>query len=73
MAETKKSESKSRPGRQAPARKDPRQFLAVMEAQTIKDLKAAAAQQDRSASQVLEEAANEWLKRYRAAERGKKR
>jgi hypothetical protein len=72
MAETKKLASKPRPGRQAAARKDPRQFLAVMEAQTIKDLKAAAAQQDRSASQVLEEAASEWLKRYHS-ERGKRR
>ena len=38
----------------------------------VKDLKAAAAQQDKSASQLLEEAAREYLERWEAA-RNKKR
>ena len=50
-----------------PAARRPRgdryQFLAVVAAQVIKDLKVAAAEKEKSASGVLEEAAREWLKR----------
>jgi len=58
--------NKGRKGRQAPPG-DRRQFLATLDASLIKALKSAALYDDRSASDILEEAAREWLERRKAA------
>jgi hypothetical protein len=56
---------KPRRGRKPPDG-NKRQFLSSMDADVIRDIKVAAVGLDKSASQVLEEAAREWLERHRA-------
>ena len=46
-----------------PAEGDKRKFLATLDPEVIKNLKLAAIENDTSASECLEEAAKEWLKR----------
>jgi hypothetical protein len=58
-------------GRKKPGRKpvegiDKRKFLATMESDVIKGLKLAAIQKNTTASMVLEQAAEEWLERWRS-------
>ncbi|MEA2817464.1 MAG: hypothetical protein QOI93_5193 [Rhodospirillaceae bacterium] len=60
MAEKKKSEPKQRKPAPGPGR---RYFLATMSDKLIKNLKQAAIDADKSASQCLEEATEEWLER----------
>jgi hypothetical protein len=64
MAEKKKSESNAGPKKrkQAPAA-GKRYFLATMDDQLIKDLKVAAIDEDKSASECLETATRDWLAR----------
>jgi hypothetical protein len=65
MAEKKVT---GKPGRKPPdgAKK---QFLSSMDPEVIRAIKVAAAELDKNASQVLEEAAKEWLGRYRAGKK----
>jgi hypothetical protein len=46
-----------------------KQFLSSMDPDVIRAIKVAAAELDRTASQVLETAAKEWLERHRAGKR----
>jgi hypothetical protein len=62
MPTSKESLSASRKGRKVPAG-DRRQFLATLDANSIKALKSAVLDDERSASDILEEAAREWLER----------
>jgi hypothetical protein len=52
----------AKPGRKPPEG-DKKQFLTSMDPDVIRRIKAAAALRDKTASQVLEEAAKEWLAR----------
>ncbi|MBR0688551.1 hypothetical protein JQ594_21675 [Bradyrhizobium manausense] len=71
-AEDKKSERK-KPGRKLPpGAADRRQFLAVMNGDVIRDLKVAAAEEQITASELLEQAARELLQR-RKLKQAKKR
>jgi hypothetical protein len=65
MAEKKPA---GKPGRKAPdgAKK---QFLSSLDPDVIRAIKVAAVELDKNASQVLEEAAKEWLVRYRAGKK----
>jgi hypothetical protein len=63
MAKKKKSLPKGRKPAPGPGK---RYFLATMSDQLIKSLKQAAIAADKSASQCLEEATQEWLERQRA-------
>jgi hypothetical protein len=65
MAEKKVT---GKPGRKPPdgAKK---QFLSSMDPEVIRAIKVAAAELDKNASQVLEDAAKEWLQRYRASKK----
>lgn len=57
------AEKKARRGRKPPD--GPRkQFLASLDPDVLRRIKAAAAMRDLNASQVLEEAAKEWLDRH---------
>jgi hypothetical protein len=60
MAEQKTSLRKGRKPAPGPGK---RYFLATMGAELIKNLKLAAIKEDKSASQCLEEAAQQWLDR----------
>jgi hypothetical protein len=62
VAEAKKSDEKGRPGRKSPPG-DRRQFLAVMNANVIKAIKVAAAEEETTALELLERAARELLER----------
>jgi hypothetical protein len=55
-----------KPGRKPLEGVDLRKFLATLEAETIKGLKHAAIQEGKSASEILEEAAVQWLERWKA-------
>jgi hypothetical protein len=68
MTDQKRPPGKGRkkPGRKPAAGIDKRKFLATMESETIKNLKLAAIQKNTSASEVLEEAAEEWLERWKS-------
>lgn len=71
-AEDKKTVRK-KPGRKLPpGAANRRQFLAVMNGDVIKDLKVAAAEEEITASELLEQAARELLER-RKSKQGKKR
>ncbi|WP_370150567.1 hypothetical protein [Bradyrhizobium japonicum] len=71
-AEDKKPVRK-KPGRKLPpGAADRRQFLAVMNGDVIKDLKVAAAEEEITASELLEQAARELLER-RKSKQAKKR
>ncbi|QAU48840.1 hypothetical protein [Bradyrhizobium guangzhouense] len=65
MAE-KKADAKR--GRKPPDG-EKKQFLSSMDPDVIRAIKVAAAELDRTASQVLETAAKEWLERHRAGKR----
>lgn len=66
MDEQGKQPPKGRkPGRKPVEGVDLRKFLATLEAETIKGLKHAAIQKGKTASEILEEAAGEWLKRWK--------
>jgi hypothetical protein len=49
-----------------PAEGDKRQFLTTMDPEVIKAVKKAAIEEDKSASEILEKAAREWLERQAA-------
>lgn len=68
MTDQKRPVGKSRkkPGRKPAEGIDKRKFLATMESETIKSLKLAAIQKNTSASEILEEAAGEWLDRWKS-------
>jgi hypothetical protein len=55
-----------KPGRKPLEGIDLRKFLATLEAETIKSLKHAAIQEGKSASEILEETAVQWLERREA-------
>jgi hypothetical protein len=55
-----------KPGRKPAEGIDKRKFLATMESETIKSLKLAAIQKNSSASEILEEAAVQWLERWKS-------
>jgi hypothetical protein len=57
---------RKKPGRKPAEGVDKRKFLATMEAEVIKALKLAAIQKNTSASEILEEAAEEWLERFKS-------
>jgi len=59
MTEPKKTRLK---GRKPPAGSK-RQFLVTMSPETIKAIKTAAIEDDTTASELMEEAANQWLER----------
>lgn len=63
MAEKKKSDPKEPKKRKPAPAPGKRYFLATMGDQLIKDLKVAAIDEDRSASECLEIATQEWLQR----------
>jgi len=58
----------SRLGRKPPEG-DKRQFLTSMDPDVIKAIKQAAIDKDRTASDVMEEAAKQWLERLRAGKK----
>jgi len=58
----------SRRGRKPPEG-DKRQFLTSMDPDVIKAIKQAAIDKDRTASDVMEEAAKQWLERLRAGKK----
>ena len=62
MADQKK---RRKPGRKAAEGVDKRKFLATLEAEVIKALKLAAIEKNTSASEILEEAAELWLERWK--------
>jgi hypothetical protein len=68
MTDQKRPPGKGRkkPGRKPAEGVDKRKFLATMEAEVIKALKLAAIQKNTSASEILEEAAEEWLERFKS-------
>jgi hypothetical protein len=57
---------RKKPGRKPAEGVDKHKFLATLEAETIKGLKMAAIQEGKSASQILEEAAAQWLERWKS-------
>jgi hypothetical protein len=59
MADRKKSLRRGR----KPAEGDKRKFLATLDPEVIKAMKLAAIEDETSASEILEEAAVEWLER----------
>lgn len=67
----KASEEKAvrkKPGRKPPpGAENRRQFLAVIDAEVIKAIKVAAAEEDRTASELLEQAARQLLQRRKSA------
>jgi hypothetical protein len=62
MTEPKKTRLKGR----KPAEGDKRQFLVTMGPETIKAIKTAAIEDDTTASELMEEAANQWLERRKS-------
>jgi hypothetical protein len=62
MTEPKKTRLKGR----KPAEGDKRQFLVSMGPETIKAIKTAAIEDDTTASELMEEAANQWLERRKS-------
>ncbi len=60
-----KTGSRPRTGRKPPDG-EKRQFLSSMDPDVIRAIKVAAIGMDKTASQVLEEAAKEWLERHHA-------
>ncbi|MET4479146.1 hypothetical protein [Bradyrhizobium sp. F1.13.3] len=59
---------RKKPGRKPPpGAENRRQFLAVMDADVIKAIKVAAAEEDKTASELLEQAARELLQRRKPA------
>ncbi len=54
---------KSAKGSKAPAGQQRRNFFATMSAELIKSIKRAALEDDTTASEILEEAARDWLER----------
>jgi hypothetical protein len=52
-----------------PAEGDKRQFLLTMDPEVIKAIKQAAIGLDRTASEVMEDAAKDWLDLYRAGKK----
>ena len=56
----------SKKGAKTPSRRDKRQFLTTMDPDVIRAIKQAALGLDRTASDVMEEAAKEWPERHRA-------
>jgi hypothetical protein len=56
---------RARKGRK-PAEGEKRQFLATMDPEVIKPVKLAAFEDETSASEILEEAATEWLERRKS-------
>jgi len=54
---------RKKPGRKPAEGVDKRKFLATLEAETIKGLKLAAIEKSTSASEILEDAAREWLEK----------
>lgn len=65
MAEKKAGAKRGR----KPPDGEKRQFLSSMDPDVIRSIKVAAAELDKTASQVLETAAKEWLERHRAGRR----
>lgn len=65
MAERKPSAKRGR----KPPDGEKKQFLSSMDPDVIRSIKVAAAELDKTASQVLETAAKEWLERHRASKR----
>lgn len=65
MAEKKAAAKRGR----KPPEGEKKQFLSSMDPDVIRAIKVAAAEMDRTASQVLEIAAKEWLERHRAGKR----
>jgi hypothetical protein len=55
------AQAKKKAGKGSPAAK--RNFFATMSAEVIKAIKQAALEDDTTASEILEEAANQWLDR----------
>jgi hypothetical protein len=55
--------------RREPPEGDKRQFLTSMDPDVIKAIKQAAIDKDRTASDVMEEAARQWLERLRAGKK----
>jgi Ribbon-helix-helix protein, copG family len=65
MADSKPSPKKGR----KPPQGDKRQFLTSLDPEVIKQIKQAAIGLEKTASEVMEEAAREWLERHRAGKR----
>jgi Ribbon-helix-helix protein, copG family len=65
MADAKPSQKKGR----KPPQGDKRQFLTSLDPEVIKQIKQAAIGLEKTASEVMEEAAREWLERHRAGKR----
>jgi hypothetical protein len=65
MADAKPSQKKGR----KPPQGDKRQFLTSMDPEVIRQIKQAAIGLDKTASEVMEEAAKEWLERHHAGKR----
>lgn len=65
MAEKKAAAKRGR----KPPDGEKKQFLSSMDPDVIRAIKVAAAELDKTASQVLETAAKEWLERHRANKR----
>jgi len=65
MAEKKTAAKRGR----KPPDGEKRQFLSSMDPEVIRAIKVAAVELDKTASQVLETAAKEWLERLRAGKR----
>ena len=65
MADEKPPSRRSR----KPPEGDKRQFLTSMDPDVIKAIKQAAIDKDRTASDVMEEAAEQWLERHRAGKK----
>ncbi len=59
-----KEKAAGKPGRK-PSAGEKKQFLSTMDPLVIRDIKVAAAELEKNASQILEMAAKEWLERYR--------
>jgi hypothetical protein len=57
-------EKRRKPGRKPAEGVDKRKFLATLEAEVIKALKLVAIEKNTSASEILEEAAVQWLERW---------
>jgi hypothetical protein len=65
MADAKPSQKKGR----KPPQGDKRQFLTSMDPEVIRQIKQAAIGLDKTASEVMEQAAKEWLERHHAGKR----
>lgn len=65
MADAKPSQKKGR----KPPQGDKRQFLTSMDPDVIRQIKQAAIGLDKTASEVMEQAAKEWLERHHARKR----